>query len=70
MFKKSGNVVDSNPNDFENPPKYNPGEFSLWLNVRLSHLALLVKLALKNKINNTIRFEHKTKGFTNPPKGN
>ena len=28
LFKKSGNVLDSNPNDFENPPKYNPGEFS------------------------------------------
>ena len=21
LFKKSGNVLDSNPNDFENPPK-------------------------------------------------
>ena len=28
LFKKSGNVLDSNPNDFESPPKYNPGEFS------------------------------------------
>ena len=57
LFKKSGNALDSNLNDFENPPKYNPGEFSSWWKVWLSHLVLLVKLALKNKMHNTIRFE-------------
>ena len=35
----------------------NPGEFSSWWKVWLSHLVLLVKLALKNKMHNTIRFE-------------
>ena len=58
LSKKSGNVLDSNPNDFENPPKYNPGEFSSWW---LSQLVLLVKLALKNKMYNTIRFETQNK---------
>ena len=57
LFKKSGNVLDSNPNEFENPPKFNPGEFSSWWKVWLSHLVLLVKLALKNKMHNTIRLE-------------
>ena len=61
MFKKSGNVLDSNPNDFENPPKYNRGEFSSWWKVWLSHLVLLVKLALKNKMHNTIRLETQNK---------
>ena len=36
LFKKSGNVVGSNPNDFENSPKYNPGEFSSWWNLTFS----------------------------------
>ena len=27
-LKSPGNVV--NPNDFENPPEYNPDEFSSW----------------------------------------
>ena len=58
LSKKSGNVLDSNPNDFENSPKYNPGEFSSWW---LSQLVLLVKLALKNKMYNTIRFETQNK---------
>ena len=61
MFKKSGNVLDSNPNDFENPPKYNRGEFSSWWKVWLSHLVLLVKLALKSKMHNTIRLETQNK---------
>ena len=26
-LKTPGNVVNSNPNDFESPPKYNPDEF-------------------------------------------
>ena len=61
LFKKSGNVLDSNPNDYENSPKYNPGEFSSWWKVWLSHLVLLVKLALKNKMHNTIRLETQNK---------
>ena len=50
--------LDSRPNDFEKLPKYNTGEFSLWW---LSQLVLLVKLALKNKMHNTIRFETQNK---------
>ena len=54
-LKNPGNVI--NPNDFENPPEYNPDEFSSWWNVWLSHLVLLVKLALKNKMHKTIKLE-------------
>ena len=57
MFKKSGNVVNSNASDFENPSEYNPGKFSSLWKVWLSHLVLLMKLALKNKMYNTIRLE-------------
>ena len=39
----------------------NPGEFSSWWKVWLSHLVLLVKLALKNKMHNTIRLETQNK---------
>ena len=52
-----GYVVKSNPNDFENPLEYIPDKFSSWWNVWLSHLVLLVKLALKNKMYNTIKLE-------------
>ena len=48
MFKKSRNLTDS---------KYNPSEFSSWWNVWLSHVVLLVKLTLKNKMYNTIKLE-------------
>ena len=57
MFKKPGNAVDSNPNGFENPPEYIPEEFSSRWNIWLSYIVLLVKLALKNEINNTIKLE-------------
>ena len=57
MFKKHGNVVNSNPNDFENLPEYIPDKFSAWWNVWLSHLVLLVILALKNKMHNIIKLE-------------
>ena len=68
MFKKPWNVVNSIPIDFENPPDYNPDEFSYWWNVWLSHLVLLVKLVLKNKMYNVINWKRKTKEFINPPK--
>ena len=68
LFKKSGNVLDSNPNDYENSPKYNPGEFSSWWKVWLSHLVLLVKLALKNKMHNTIRLETQNKSSSIHPR--
>ena len=55
-LKNLGNVVNSNPNDFENPPEYITDEFSSW-NVWLSHLVLLVKLAFKNKMYNKIKLE-------------
>ena len=61
MFKESRSVLDCTPNDFKNPPKYNPGKFSSWWKVWLSHLMLLVKLALKNKMHNTIRLETQNK---------
>ena len=61
MFKKSRSVLDSTPNDFKNPSKYTPGKFSSWWKVWLSHLVLLVKLALKNKMHNTIRLETQNK---------
>ena len=35
----------------------NPEEFLSWWNVWLSHLVLLVKLALKNKMYNTVKLE-------------
>ena len=57
MFKKPGNVVNFNPNDFENLPEDIPDEFSSRWNVRLSHLVLLVKLAIKNKMYNAIKLE-------------
>ena len=57
MFKKPGNVVNSNPNDFQNLPEYMPEEVSSRWNFWLSHLVLLVKLALKNKMYNTIKLE-------------
>ena len=57
MFKKPGNVVNSNPNDFGNPPEYVPDEFSSRWNVWLFHQVLLVKLALKSKTYNTIKLE-------------
>ena len=56
-LKNPGNVVNSNPNDFENPPEYNPDKFSLWWNVWLSHIVLLVKLTVKNKMHYTIKLE-------------
>ena len=55
-LKNLGNVVNSNPNDFENPPEYITDEFSPW-SVWLSHLVLLVKLAFKNKMYNKIKLE-------------
>ena len=57
MFKKSGNVVNSNASDFENPSEYNPGKLSSLWKVWLSHLVLLMKLVLKNKMYNKIRLE-------------
>ena len=54
-LKNLGNVVNSNSNDFENPPEYITDEFSSW-NVWLSHPVLLGKLAFKNK-----RYIHKIK---------
>ena len=29
LFKKLENLLNYNPNDFENPPQYNPDKFSL-----------------------------------------
>ena len=37
------------PNDFENPPEYNPDEFSSWWNVWLFHLVLLVTIKLETQ---------------------
>ena len=67
-FKK--NVVNSNPNDFENPPEYDLDEFSSWRNVWLSHLVLPMKLALKNKMYNTIEMETQDHRVLQPPKCN
>ena len=55
-LKNLGNVVNSNPNDFENSSEYIKDEFSLW-NVELSHLVLLVKLTFKNKMYNKTKLK-------------
>ena len=57
MFKKPWKCSYSNPNDFENSPEYNPDEFSSGWDVWFSHLMLVVKLAPKNQMYNTIKLE-------------
>ena len=48
----------------------NTDEFSSWWNVWLSHLVLLVKLALKNRTYNTIKFETQNQRVHHSTKGN
>ena len=70
MFKTPWKNSYSNPNDFENPPEYNPDEFSSWWKAWFTHLMLVVKLALKNKMCNTIKLETQDQRVPiKPPKG-
>ena len=63
MFRKPGNVVNSNPNDFENSFECIPDKFSSCWDVLISLLALLLKLAFKNKMHNTIKLETQDQRF-------